>query len=34
MPLYSMLQDHFGVIVDRSRENISACHAGAVIGKS
>ncbi|WP_407508860.1 GntR family transcriptional regulator [Elizabethkingia anophelis] len=33
MPLYSMLQDHFGVIVDRSRENISACHAGAVIGK-
>ncbi|ASE63473.1 GntR family transcriptional regulator [Chryseobacterium indologenes] len=33
MPLYSMLQEKHGVIVHRSRENISACQAGTVIGK-
>lgn len=33
MPLYSMLEEHYGVVVHRSRENISACQAGAVIGK-
>ncbi|AQX12096.1 GntR family transcriptional regulator [Elizabethkingia meningoseptica] len=32
-PLYSMLQENYGVVVHRSRENISACQAGTVIGK-
>jgi GntR family transcriptional regulator len=33
IPLYSMLQEHYGVVVHRSRENISACQAGSIIGK-
>ncbi|KXH84535.1 GntR family transcriptional regulator [Chryseobacterium kwangjuense] len=33
IPLYTMLQDHYGVVVHQSRENISACQAGTVIGK-
>ncbi|NIF05582.1 GntR family transcriptional regulator [Chryseobacterium sp. Tr-659] len=33
IPLYGMLQENHGVTVHRSRENISACQAGTVIGK-
>ncbi|SFM99083.1 GntR family transcriptional regulator [Chryseobacterium oleae] len=33
IPLYTMLQERYGVVVHQSRENISASNAGAVIGK-
>lgn len=32
-PLYTMLQESYGVVVHQSRENISACQAGTVLGK-